>query len=319
LNNANQRTKQTRFDGSYVNYGYDNIGQLTSASGKESGGTTRLHEQFGYAYDQADNLSQRTNNALVQAFTVDSRNQLSTVGRSGTLTVAGTAGSPGTNVTSVTVADNGNSPVSASVYGDKTFARGGVTVLSGNNTFTAVAQDAYGRSDTNSVTVNLPSSASYTYDGNGNLTSDGLRSFTYDDENQLASVSVSGNWWTSFVYDGRNRLRIRREYTWQSSAWVETGETRYFYDGNLVVQERDWNNIPTVTYTRGLDLSTKSPDGAGGIGGLLARTDNSIYNLQGAYASAYYHADGQGNVTMLINDRQIPVAKYLWDSFGTGQ
>ncbi len=42
------------------------------------------------------------------------------------------------------------------------------------------------------------------------------------------------------------------------------------------------------TYTRGLDLSG-TLEGAGGIGGLLART------LSGA--SYYYHADGNGNVT----------------------
>lgn len=32
--------------------------------------------------------------------------------------------------------------------------------------------------------------------------------------------------------------------------------------------------------------------------------------------SSYYHADGNGNVTMLINSYQIPVAKYLFDPFG---
>jgi RHS repeat-associated protein len=320
-NAGNQRTRQTRTDGSYVDYTYDNIGQLRTAIGKESGGSARLHENFGYAYDAADNLNYRTNNALVQTFAVDSLNQLSTVGRSGTLTVAGTAGSPGTNVTSVTVADNGNSPVAASVYADKTFARSGVSLLNGNNTFTAVAQDAYGRSDTNSVTVNLPSSVSYAYDTNGNLMSDGTRSFTYDDENELTNVSVAGSWWTTFVYDGRNRLRIRFEYLWQNSAWVLAKEVHYIYDGSLVIQERDGNNIPTVTYNRGLDLGgasscSSSLDGAGGIGGLLARTDNSLMIGGAGDPHAYYHADANGNVTMLVNSKQFAAARYLYDSFG---
>jgi RHS repeat-associated protein len=64
-----------------------------------------------------------------------------------------------------------------------------------------------------------------------------------------------------------------------------------------------------VTYTRGLDLSG-SMEGAGGIGGLLAWTHN------GNGASAYYHSDGNGNITMLINPSQIPVAKYAYDPFG---
>jgi RHS repeat-associated protein len=31
---------------------------------------------------------------------------------------------------------------------------------------------------------------------------------------------------------------------------------------------------------------------------------------------AYYHADGNGNVTMLIDSREQPVAKYLYDPYG---
>lgn len=314
-NLGNQRTRHTRTDGRYVDYTYDDIGQLKGAVGKEpGGGSTRLHESFGFAYDAAGNLNYRTNNALVQTFSVDSLDQLSTVSRTGTLTVAGMTTT--TSATSVTVADNGNGPASATLYGDGTFARTGVGLVNGNNTFTAVAQDSSSRLDTNTITVNLPLSVSYTYDSNGNLASDGLRSFTYDDENRLASVSVAGSWYTSFVHDGLNRLRLRREYLWQNSIWVQSGETRYVYDGNLVIQERDRNNLPTVTYTRGLDASAVSLSGAGGIGGLLARTENSLLMVQSAHAHAYYHADGAGNVSALLSDQQLLVARYIYDPFG---
>jgi RHS repeat-associated protein len=66
-----------------------------------------------------------------------------------------------------------------------------------------------------------------------------------------------------------------------------------------------------VTYTRGSDLSGSS-EGAGGIGGLLARTDNSTINPQ----HAYYHADGNGNVTTLIDTNQVVVARYTYEPFG---
>ena len=67
---------------------YDKIGQLQTAKGRESGGATpRLHEQFGYEYDAAWNLQRRTNNALVQTFNADTRNQLTNSTRTGTLTV----------------------------------------------------------------------------------------------------------------------------------------------------------------------------------------------------------------------------------------
>src|SRR5207302_3908067 len=47
-------------------------------------------------------------------------------------------------------------------------------------------------------------------------------------------------------------------------------------------------------------------------GGLLARTDNSTINP----TYAFYHADGNGNVTCLINGNQNVVAKYIYDPFG---
>jgi RHS repeat-associated protein len=70
-------------------------------------------------------------------------------------------------------------------------------------------------------------------------------------------------------------------------------------------------------YTRGTDLSG-SQQGAGGIGGLLARADNCLLLTFASIPSAhaYYHADGNGNVTALINSRQLAVAKYRYDPFG---
>jgi RHS repeat-associated protein len=310
-NQANQRTQQVFSAGNYINYTYDNMGQLISARGKESGGTpNRLQEQFCYTYDAAGNLNYRTNDdALTEAFNVNSLNELTTITRSGTLTVAGTTTSPATNVTV-----NGSI---ANRYSDNTFALGGFGITNGSNTFAVAARDSYGRQDSNSVTVNLPSTNTYTSDANGNLRSDGTRYFAYDDENQLTSVWVTNVWRSDFVYDGKMRRRIRKEYTWQSSAWVETNEVHYIYDGNVVIQERDANNLPQVSYTRGIDLSG-SLQGAGGIGGLLARTANSLLLIpsSGSSANAYYHADGNGNVTMLINASNAVVAKYEYDPYG---
>ncbi len=308
-NVGGQRTDQVFTKGNYEDYTYDNIGQLTNASGKELGGVTnRLQEQFTYAYDKAHNLNVRTNNALVQTFNVNNLNELTTASRTGTLTVAGTVSEQATNVTSVTV-----NTLTATLYSDATFAKDGFTVTNGSNLYTAIAADNKGRNDTNSVTVNLPATPSYTYDLNGNLLSDGTRAFDYDDENELIRVTVTNTWKSEFTYDGRMRMRIRKEFTW-SGSWVQTNEVHYVYDGNVVIQERDGNNLPKVSYTRGNDLSG-SLQGAGGIGGLLARTDMAlaIYNR---LASAYYHADGNGNITAMINALQVLTAKYSYDPYG---
>ena len=306
-NQANQRTQVTRTAGDYVNYSYDTMGQLKTAIGKEAGGVTnRWQEQFGYAYDAAGNLNFRTNNALVQTFNVNSLNELTTTTNAGRLTVAGTTTSPATNVTVNTL--------NAVLYADVTFAATNFTIANGNNTFTAIAKDVYGRRDTNSITVNLPGTNSCAYDLNGNLLTDGTRYFAYDDENQLISVWKTNAWRSDYVYDGKMRRRIVKEFTWNGS-WVQTNEVHYVYDGNLVVQERSADNLPLVTYTRGTDLSG-TMQGAGGIGGLLARTENAKLLISDSFASALYHADGNGNVTCLIYTNQTIAAKYLYDPYG---
>src|SRR2546425_12202638 len=224
------------------------------AIGNNLTGATHLHEQFRYAYDAAGNLNNRTNNALTQTFAVNNLNELTNVTRSGTLTVAGTTTSTATNVTV--------NSTNAILYKDQTFALAGFTVTNGNNAYTAIAQDSYNRKDTNSVVFNLPSTVNYIYDPNGNLTSDSTRGFDYDEENELIRVTVTNSWKSEFTYDGRMRRRIRKEFTWQNSTWVVTNEVRYIYDGNLEIQ---WRDGPTLTLTRGDDLSGNL-QGAGGIG-----------------------------------------------------
>jgi RHS repeat-associated protein len=301
---GNQRTQVTRNAENYANYAYDAIGEVIGDRAFESsGGTARLNEQLGYAFDPAGNLSYRTNNALVANFKVNNLNELTTNTNGGTLTVVGTTTSPASSVSV-----NGDT---ASIYDDATFATAGLPLTT---TYTAIASDSHGRHSTNTVTVNLSANSNFQYDGNGNLTNDGLRNFVYDDENELIQVSVSSQWMSQFSYDGKMRRRIRKEYTWQNGAWLETNEVHYVYDGNLVIQERDMNNLPTVTYTRGIDLSG-SLEGDGGIGGLLARTSQAY--LEGWLAGySYYHSDANGNITMLVDTNQSIVAKYLYDAFG---
>ena len=81
-----------------------------------------------------------------------------------------------------------------------------------------------------------------------------------------------------------------------------------------VIQERNENNTPQVTYTRGLDLAG-SWERAGGIGGLLARTAHSGANGV-TLTTAFYHADGNGNVTYLLKLDQTAGATYQFDPYG---
>ena len=176
-------TRELGMTTNIVTAGYDPIGQLTNWSGQEASGALRRNEQLSYSYDLGGNLNVRSNDSLGQTFLVDSFNQLSNVTRNSSFTLTGATPEPATSLTV-----NGTA---ALTYGDLTFAARNLTLTNGGNTFTTVAQNAYGVSTTNVLTVNLPASVNFQYDANGNLTNDGTRLFTYDAENRLASVSVS--------------------------------------------------------------------------------------------------------------------------------
>ncbi|MCC7375420.1 MAG: hypothetical protein IT581_12265, partial [Verrucomicrobiales bacterium] len=232
---ALMRTRMTRTDGTFEDYGYDNGAQLRTVTAS-TGGTN----SFSYGYDAAQNLVARTNGAAVQTFSANNLNQL-------------TAGP----------------------------------------------------------------TASYTHDANGNLTghSSGNGVYLYDAENQLVTAYITNNWKTDFTYDGRARMKVRKEYTWNGAAWTLSNETRYLYHGMRVVQERNGSDVPQVSYTRGPDLSG-SLEGAGGIGGLVGRSHG--YNAgTGAWTTHhFYHSDGNGNVTYLVNASQGLGVSFRYDAFG---
>ena len=241
----------------------------------------------------------RPNQALVQPIHTDAANQLTTISRSGTFTLSGNL-----PATAASIAVNG---AAAQTNGDFTFAKTGLTLADGNNTFTVSAQNLLGVTTNSTLTLNFPATVTYQYDLNGNLLTDGIRTFQWDAADQLAQVSVPNAWQTQFARDGLGRLRVLREFTWRNGAWSQTNETRYLYDGNLIIQERDANNNVLATYTRGLDLSG-GLSGAGGIGGLLSRTAGAN--------SYYYHSDGAGNITAMLDGNENVAARYLYDPFG---
>src|ERR1043166_3938333 len=181
--------------------------------------------------------------------------------------------------------------------------------------------------------------AALNYDGSGNLTNanGGTNAYIYDDENRLiqwysyqaGAPATDGDLASEFVYDGLGRLRDRWEYVWNEAtspigaSWRWTSTTRYVYDGWRVIQERDTNNTPLVSYTRGSDLSAPllggaggGLEGAGGIGGLLARSHGYASTNGNWYTHNFYHADGKGNVTYLVDSAQALAASYRYDPFG---
>ena len=287
-------TKLTQPDGFWTTNTFDGRGRLTDTTLYDN--TTTILNRHGYTLNDAHqrtritrtNYSASTWNGYVD-YTYDTAGELRT---------ARAYDSSGTSV-----------PSQNFDYG---FDTGWNILKRTNNT----SVTSYTVNNLNQVTSD---GSSLSYDNNGNLssqTSSGI-AYSYDDENQLVTQQVVSNWKEEYTYDGRGRLRIKKYYVYMSGMWNLSTETRYLYDGMLLVQERTSSNNPQVTYTRGLDLSG-SLEGAGGIGGLLSRGSHASSSPYQLSSSAHYHADGNGNVTMLVgaNSPTIKGGYYRYDPFG---
>jgi len=114
-------------------------------------------------------------------------------------------------------------------------------------------------------------SASFGYDLNGNLTSDGSRTYVYDIENRLVSATPA----VTLAYDPLGRL-------YQVTA-TNGAITRFLYDGDALVAEYDASGAMTRRYVHW--------DGA----------DVPILSYAGATLAAptYLHPDHQGSIVAI--------------------
>jgi YD repeat-containing protein len=163
-----------------------------------------------------------------------------------------------------------------------------------------------------------------TYDRRGNLTGRNFAAgviwdYFYDHQNRLTNVVTdyyntpeANRFKLDFAYDGQSRLRTATTYTWLSRTWYSGNEKRYLYDGMQIVQERSGNS-PSAPYTRGRDLSG-SLSGAGGIGGLLARSSGYSSGTGAWSTHDFYHADGNGNITAMVKLEEMGRIDKFWDS-----
>ncbi len=286
----------------YVTNTYDSVARLLSTTLKNSSHTTL--NAHTYTYNPANQRTQQLFNAgSTVNYTYDRIGQLK-------------------------VADSGTASEDRGYAYDKAWNLSYRTNNTTLNTFTVDGK--------NQLTTSTPSGAN-NYDYNGNLISSGGGAlwFYYDAENQLTQVTsnnVAGfitQWQTFLAYDGRQRLRLRIERAPAalaggpaapgggvvplSAGWVTNSVTEYIYDGMRVIQERNQYNTPTVSYTRGTDLSG-SMEGSGGIGGLLGRSHG--YSAGNWSKHNFYHADRNGNVTYLVNSSQTRSASYRYDPYG---
>lgn len=155
------------------------------------------------------------------------------------------------------------------------------------------------------------------YDADGDLTNDGLYSYSWDAENRLINItslaSVPTNaaahevW--SYLPDGRwSQMIVSKS---DGTGYSSVSTNRFLWDGQVLAAEVAPNNTLIRSYMRGTDLSD-SPQGAGGAGGLL---EVSYYGE--VTTNCFVAYDGNGNVVALLNAADGSVAaNYEYDPFG---
>jgi RHS repeat-associated protein len=240
---ANNRTRLTYPDANYESYEYDALNRLKFV--KENGTTTIAT----YDYDPLSRRKQFTGgNGAITGYDYDLASRLMTLSHNlggtsfdATLTLGYTLASQlQSRSTSNSALGWWSAPDRAQSY-----------AVNGLNQYTAI----------NGTTV--------THDANGNLTSDGSRTFTYDTENRLKTVTGSAS--LTLSYDPLGRLS-------QTAAGGAT--TQFLYDGDRLTAEYDGAGTLLRRYVHGADV------------------DEPIvwYEGAGLAAKRWLHADERGSV-----------------------
>jgi RHS repeat-associated protein len=262
--------------------GYDSIGQLRSATLEDA--SQAIVKNYSYDYDAGGNRSLEAIDSLVTGETSNSLNQLKTrQGGTGQLPIRGTTNEPATSVTV-----NGNT---AFAKGDNTF-EGKAAVIAGNNTVTVVATDVNGNPTTKSYNVVVTGSGTKTlvYDANGNLTSDGTRTFEWDPLNRLAAVA-SGTLRSEFVYNGVGQ----RVTIVEKDNGTVTSTKNLISVGPEICEERDASNSVTKRYyAQGFTL-----------------------NSQQTTLNYFYTRDHLGSIRELTDSSGAVQTRYEYDPYGT--
>jgi RHS repeat-associated protein len=309
-NKADQRTRMTAADESYWIYTYDNLGQVISGKRYWVDGTPVAGQQYEYAFDDIGNRTSTKSGGNDQGLGLRSTSYTRTLINTYSARV---------NPNEIDILGIADPAATATVNASSTYRKGeyfhkALTVNnSGSAIWQAIAVEAVKDASTTTQNgyIRVPkASESFSYDADGNLTSDSIWSYSWDGENRLKEMNGTAHNGASlklvFDYDYMGR-RIQK-------AVVQGGSTnlylRFVYDSwNLLAELNATNNHVVRSYLWGKDLSG-SLQGAGGVGGLLALKDSSGT----AHFAAY---DGNGNVVGLVTGTSgTATAQYEYDPFG---
>ncbi|MGA1823422.1 MAG: RHS repeat domain-containing protein [bacterium] len=246
-----RRSKVEYANNTQAIYAFNDINHLTSLENKIKDGDTL--SSFDYTYDKVGNRRSMTTTDGIYAYTYDDIYQLK----------------------SVDYPDN--YPFSDTVY---SFDEVGNRINTSN-----LETIDYTRNNLNQYT-NVGDTA-YTYDDNGNLTSDEIWLYSYNCENKLITASDSINT-TNYNYGPFGR---RKEKNFAGVV------TKYIYDGDQIIAEYDENDTLIRKYVYG------------------SRIDEPLL-MDNGVNKYYFHFDGLGSVNQITNASGVVVESYSYDIYG---
>lgn len=255
---ANQRTRVSQADGTHWDYEYDKLGQVTSGKRKWGDGSPVSGQQFEYEFDEIGNRNwakaggNGSGAGLRNAdYTVNKLNQIESRDVPGAVDVIGVA------PVGSTVTVNGQAAYRKGAY---FHAEEPVDNSNGSvyeNIQTVMTEGA------NTTTVNgktfLPEAVEeFTYDADGNMTSDGRWLMTWDAENRLTSMTTRADVPTGaklkleFGYDYQGRRISKKVFNFVSGGWVATSMQKFVYDGWNLIALLDGNHAVQQSFCWGL-------------------------------------------------------------------
>jgi RHS repeat-associated protein len=255
---------------------YDPADQLVSATLRTTDPTPALVKRYVYRYDGSGNrTSEQIDDAVTQS-AYDSVNELTGRSPGGAVRFAGSLNEQGT----VTVQGH-----PAAIDADEKFD-GAAAIGAGSTTVEVIARDQAGNTTTNNYSVSQSGgSSTLTYDANGNLTGDGIRTFEWDARDQLIAVT-QGAHRTEFYYDGAGR----RAKIVEKEASVIVADRRFLWSGVDMVEERDSSNA------------------------VIQRSWGN--GVQRAGGNQYMTTDHLGSVRELTDNTGATRARYDYDPYG---
>lgn len=260
------RTQITHPDGPYFEIGYDGLDRISTASWWTS--PTGTVPFFGVTYDGIGRRLNTTRGSSSTSNTWDGAGRLQTQSQ-------GFAGAVGN--TSTRFDYNAVSQVVSRTINNNDFVYTSLAVYS--NSYVANGLNQYKSIGTNT----------YSYDANGNLTSDGGVNYIYDVENRLVSSSAGG---ATLTYDPLGRL-------WQTTG--ASGTTQFLFDGDQLAAE--YNAAGTIT-RRYMFAGQDEP---------ILMDEGGALNCSG---TKFLSTDRQGSVVALADCSGNRLATFAYDEYG---